>query len=270
MALEYGLTDEQYDAKDGIRKSDLDLVAISPLHYHTRRAAKREDTPAFRFGRLLHCFALEPDLVSDRFVVAPDINKRTNAGKAEWEEFQAMAADRGLTCVTQDDMGLAETMADSLRDNKIFARLMRNAMIETSFFAPDPETGLMRKARPDAFNPKEAVILDVKTTQSAIPWAFSQSVYQYRYHVQDPYYSDVVSTVTHEPVRGFVFAAIEKEPPHPVAIFALDERAVELGTFLWKRELLTIKRCQETGEWPGYDPKIRVLSLPRYAYNGND
>lgn len=268
--LEYGLTDEQYDAREGVRKSDLDLMAISPLHYHTQRAARREDTASTRFGRLFHCYCLEPDLVKDRFYVTPEINRRTNAGKDEWASLQAMAADEGLTLVSKEDMDVAYAMSESLRDNRIYVRLIKDAMIETSFFSEDPDTGLMRKARPDIFNPRDMVIVDLKTTQSAIPWEFSASAYKYRYYVQDPYYSDIVATVTHEAIRGFLFIAVEKEPPYPVGLFSLDERAVDFGTQAWKRELATLKRCQETDSWPGYDPKIKVLPLPRYAYNGID
>lgn len=270
MPLEYNLTDEQYDAMEGVRKSDLDLIALSPLHYKTQRGAKRIDTPAFRFGRLFHCMTLEREKVEERFVVAPDINKRTNAGKAEWENFEGSCLDKGLTWVTQDQWDQALCMMEAVWGNPMFQKLHRNAMFETSFFAGDPETGLIRKARPDLFNPKLMVIADLKSSEGATAWEFGASAYKYRYYVQDPYYSGVVSNVTHEAVQAFVFVVVDKNPPYPVSLFALDEQAVGLGDSHWKRDLATLKHCLETDTWPGFDPKIQALSLPRYAYNGND
>lgn len=258
------LTEDEYNAAEGVRKSSLDLIALSPLHYKKSLTTTRDETQAMTFGRLLHCLVLEPDEVPGRFIEAPEgLNRRTNAGKAEYEALLAS----GKTLVTAEDMTTARAMRDALMGNKLFSKIVKRAVKETAFFSADPETGLMRKAKPDIFDPKESILADIKTTQSALPHQFATSCFQYRYHVQDAYYSRIVEDVTHSPVRAFVFFAVEKTEPYPVSAYTLDQRAFELGDELWRRDLRTLKRCQDSNEWPGYEPRIRVIGLPGYAFN---
>ena len=263
----YNCPEADYNAIEAVRKSDLDLIAKSPAHYHEARLIDRppEDTKAMLFGRLFHTFVLEPDEVGNRFFVLPEgLDRRTKAGKEEYKAIMEEHGDKDI--VSSEDMDIATRMGAEVRENRIFKRLIKGAVIESAFTSADEDTGLIRKAKPDIFNPKDSVIADLKSTASATVHDFSSSSFKFRYHVQDAYYSDIVSDVTHNPINAFVFIAVEKTPPYSVAIYCLDSMAVELGHQQWKRDIKRLKMCMDTDMWPGYEPYIQPLSLPRYAY----
>lgn len=79
----FDISNEDYHAGPGISKSQLDDIAISPAIYQWRRHAPvdAEKTAALDLGTALHCLLLEPDEFSKRFEIAPEVNRRTTAGK---------------------------------------------------------------------------------------------------------------------------------------------------------------------------------------------
>ena len=67
--------------------SSLKHMAESPLAYRWHLAHPREDTPALRLGRAVHARILEPAEYERRWAVAPQCDRRTKAGRAEWDEW---------------------------------------------------------------------------------------------------------------------------------------------------------------------------------------
>ncbi|MBG2895148.1 PD-(D/E)XK nuclease-like domain-containing protein, partial [Proteus mirabilis] len=89
------------------------------------------------------------------------------------------------------------------------------------------------------------------------------SMYEYRYHVQDSFYSDGYKSLTGEsPV--FVFLVVSTTIDcgrYPVRVFNLDQQAKDIGRTTYKQNLRTYAECLKTDEWAG----IRTLSLPYWA-----
>ena len=59
----YDISNEDYHAGDGVSKSQLDLVALSPalLQWQKMAPVDEEKTKALDMGTALHCLLLEPD-----------------------------------------------------------------------------------------------------------------------------------------------------------------------------------------------------------------
>ena len=69
-----------------------------------------EPTPAMALGSAVHCLTLTPDKFKSQFAVAPKIDRRTKAGKEEWENFTLTAATK--TVIKQDQYEQAMDMFD--------------------------------------------------------------------------------------------------------------------------------------------------------------
>ncbi|EMV2752331.1 exodeoxyribonuclease VIII, partial [Escherichia coli] len=81
----YGISNENYHAGPGVSKSQLDDIADTPALYLWRKNAPVDTTKTktLDLGTAFHCRVLEPEEFSNRFIVAPEFNRRTNAGKEE-------------------------------------------------------------------------------------------------------------------------------------------------------------------------------------------
>ena len=248
-----------------IGKSGLDLIARSPAHYWARyldpNRVRKPDTPAQAFGSLVHAAILEPHKVEKLYVVAPDLNKNSNAYK-DWKATHA-----GLLIVDADDMQTALQMRDAVMSNARARQLLElGGITEEPIYARDPETGVLVKIKPDRYIPSHRIILDLKTTTDARPHAFAKSVAEYRYHVQDAFYTDVAAWAG-DAVDWFFFIALEKEPPYGVAVYQLDSDATDKGRALYRENLNTYAACLRNNDWHAYKQgdEDLVLSLPKWA-----
>ncbi|EEM3073471.1 exonuclease VIII, partial [Salmonella enterica subsp. enterica serovar Java] len=81
----FGVANEAYHAGPGVSKSQLDDIADTPAIYLWRKNAPvdTEKTKPLDIGTAFHCCTLEPDEFSNRFIIAPEFNRRTNDGKRE-------------------------------------------------------------------------------------------------------------------------------------------------------------------------------------------
>lgn len=259
------LSNDDYHAAPGISKSGLDLISKCPALYKARYldGIKTEPTPAMILGSATHTITLEPEKFNEEFAVAPEINRRTKAGKAEWAQFQADNAGREI--IKADDYETISRMADAVRNHGRAADILSYGQAESSLFYEDNITGELLKVRPDYLI--EDLVVDLKTTQDASPEGFAKSCFNFRYHVQAAYYLAVARAVTGVHLTNFVFIAVEKKEPYQVAVYYLDNGALELGAEQYRSDLMRYSDCRKAGEWPGYNNnKITELSLPGWAY----
>jgi exodeoxyribonuclease VIII len=112
---------------------------------------------------------------------------------------------------------------------------------------------------------ERGVIVDLKTTRDASPDGFAKSVAQYRYHVQAAFYSDGYRAAFGEAPRGFVFIAVETEPPYLVAVYVASETMAQRGRIEYQTDLDTFRRCQDADTWPGYSDAPLTIDLPKWA-----
>jgi hypothetical protein len=93
-------------------------------------------------------------------------------------------------------------------------------------------------------------------------------VANYRYHAQEAFYTDgyrFANPGEFADELSFIFVAVEKEAPFGVAVYELDQEAVNIGRALYKRNLETYVRCRAANEWPAYPNEVQTLSLPKWA-----
>lgn len=257
----YRITAERYHADQCISKSGLDRIAKSPAHYRAWLTQLHRPSRAMQIGTALHALVLEGIAPT----VRPDFSgKGSVAARAEWD-----AAHEGVTILSEDDAAQVHSMAASIAMHPVAGPALRRAdgIAEASILWTCPDTGAECKSRLDWLLP--GIVLDLKTTADARPDAFARSVASYRYHVQDAFYSQAAASAGLS-AEHFVFVCVESSPPYSVALYQLDDAARSEGRRLYLRDLETYMRCMERDEWPAYPTDIQTLSLPRWAFKGND
>lgn len=246
-----------------VSKSQLDHIRRAPAIYKWRLEHKTPPTPAMILGTLTHTAVLEPERFTDEVMVAPKIDRRTSAGKAEWEAFQIAA--EGKTLIDADEMDRLRAIRAAVEAHPSAAKALAQIdAVEQSVFWTDAETGLACRCRPDAVT-TAGVIVDLKTTKDASPDGFARSIAGYRYHVQAAFYSDGMQALTGTPPKGFVFIAVETEPPHLVAVYVASAAMIDRGRADYQADLETLRECQATDTWPGYSSSPLQLDLPKWA-----
>ncbi|HDI6061921.1 TPA: exodeoxyribonuclease VIII [Escherichia coli] len=260
----YGISNENYHAGPGVSKSQLDDIADTPALYLWRKNAPVDTTKTktLDLGTAFHCRVLEPEEFSNRFIVAPEFNRRTTAGKEEEKAFLMECASTGKTVITAEEGRKIELMYQSVMALPLGQWLVESAgHAESSIYWEDPETGILCRCRPDKIIPEFHWIMDVKTTADI--QRFKTAYYDYRYHVQDAFYSDgYEAQFGMLPTFVFLVASTTVEcGRYPVEIFMMGEEAKLAGQQEYHRNLRTLADCLNTDEWPA----IKTLSLPRWA-----
>lgn len=245
-----------YHAYAGISKSGLDLIARSPAHYAYRSPS--EPTRAMVIGSATHAAILEPEVFAKQYMLLKDVtDRRSSAYKQAVEQF---GADNVLT---GDEADAVAGMQAALQLNpSAKQRLDAPGWCEVACFATDPITGVLVKCKFDKLL-KDLRSVDLKTTQDLRD--FAKSVANYRYHVQQAFYSDVFEWSTGKQLKGFEFLAVEKDAPNASRILLLDTPSVEYGRKLYREALDVYAECLRNDNWPMPPGDAEYVTLPYWA-----
>lgn len=257
------LSNAEYHALEGISKSGLDLVNRSPAHY--KYPAPRVPTRFMDVGTAIHCAILEPEEFARKYMILNGIKTRTAP------EYKKAAKVLGPELVLTETEGAEVTgmMEASKLNKQAQASLAIAGNAELSVIAKDPVTGIQVRCRFDWLTDCGDA-LDVKKTQDVRDDAFSKSVHNYRYHVQQAFYEDVYFWLTGERLKSFKFWAIEQKKPHSNRIINLDHEAVMEGRRAYRANLNLLADCIDKDVWPGIYQDEGIVSLPPWAFDFSD
>lgn len=261
------MTDAEYRAHPALNFSTIKHGLRSLAHMQHARTAQQEETPSMRLGTALHVAALQRSRWSELVAVAPDVDKRTKAGKDEWAAFVAESA--GKTVITTEQEAEVKAMYRALMTHpKASALLKSKGDRETVSLWTDKQTGLVCKAKIDLYL-SGGLALDLKTTTDASIEAFSSTIYKYSYHMQAAFYSDGYR-VNDGASTPFIWIAIENTAPYAVAVYTPDTPTIQRGRDAYRRVLDAYAKavaggCETSGYWPCYSPDIEPISLPAWA-----
>lgn len=297
-----------YHANSALGHSALLKLLRSPAHYQEYVTTPHEATAAMAFGTALHAAVLEPDAFVAEYAVfdesllegtlqsLDDYKAAAEAlgikvGKMKKDEIKAAvkAADveskfkfredeiarlyEGKTILTAEQMTAIQVIQANISKHAGASRRLANGASELSGFWVDPETGVQCKIRPDWLVMDETgeivAILDVKTTKDSSIGGFSKSIANFGYDVQAAYYTDGLKQIIGKEVP-FLFLAVENDGPHNVALYRADPEMLEVGRKKVRAGLMLMQWCQQSGQWPGYQPggEEELISLPVWAVKG--
>lgn len=266
---------EDYASIIGLNYSGAKMLLRSPSHYQAWLNGEQEDTPALKFGRLVHTATFLPKEFNSTVVISPEdapkrpTQKQINAKKpspatveavAFWKKFdESLPANAEV--VDNDTYG--EVCAVTESAEKAIASLGCDI---TKWEAEKPVYkewgGAIIKGRPDLITEigGEKVVIDLKTTQDAAEQSFARDVFNFKYFLQAAFYLELTGA------KRFILVAVEKEAPYAAKVYELDEASVAEGRKLMESAMATYVQCLKFNVWPSYDSGLTTLSLPRYAF----
>lgn len=265
------ISNKEYRQMEGISKSSLELFKKSPLHYKYSLENPKEDTPSLLFGRAAHKYILEKEDFFNEFVIAPDIDRRTKAGKEQWAEF--IAGSEGKDVISVKDFEQIQEM-DKAIDSVPLARQLLTGEHEVSYFWEDVPTGEMCKCRPDCLTTFEGknLIVDYKTCVSCADGQFEKNVRKFNYKLQSFQYTEGLFNCELTEY-GFAFVAQEKTAPYAVRVYFCDPEFIREGGDEFRVLMGIYHECKTKDEWPGYEMFLNTpvtLYPDDYVYGKND
>tara|TARA_B100000614_G_scaffold234700_1_gene230880 strand:- start:1266 stop:2054 length:789 start_codon:yes stop_codon:yes gene_type:complete len=260
------MTNEEYHAAPGLNKSKLTMMMDDPalVRWIENCPVDDEKVKTLDFGSAFHTAVLEPELFDDQYAVEPDVNKRTNAGKAELAEFQQ--ANGHKTIISAAEYKKIKLMAGSAIAHPAISALIRaKTGTEVSIFAEDPATGLLVKCRNDLEAEINGLkfVCDLKTIDKLdmIP----RAIHEYHYHVQEAHYKEVYRLEHGAYPDHFLFIFCAKTIEcgrYPVRLVELDYDTQEVGRQKWETAMSDYAHYEVNDNWPG----VCVAGLPKWAY----
>ena len=256
----HDITNEEYHSGPAVSKSQLDDIAISPAVYQWKKSAPvdEEKLTALDMGTALHCLLLEPDEFESRFIIAPEFNRRTTAGKESEKEFLDDCKATGKTVMTFEEGRKLRLMRESVFAHED-ARLLleRDRHAESSLYWTDSETGEQCRIRPDSYLKNVPVIFDVKKTADI--GRFSTHVEEFRYYVQDAMYSEGYEKIFGEK-PDFFFLMVSSTVDcgrYPVRVMELEGEWKSEGYEEWHRNLRRFHDCKVNDDWHDFETLYR-------------
>jgi hypothetical protein len=242
------LSNREYHSRPEISSTAVKTVAKQSVAHWV--GAERKETPAMQMGSAVHGLCLEPHL--NEVVRGPE-TRRGNA----WKDAVAKAtlANQDAIVLTEADYDKADAIATSARNHPVMEEYLNDAhtQIETSVILDDPDVGVPIRVRPDIYNSRTGILIDLKTTLDASPRGFQRQAYKLGYHIQAFMYMRALELEGLSP-QAFAFLAVENAAPYATCIHWVSDDLLKLGALDYERAMEQIKIYQDTGiastGWP--------------------
>lgn len=240
---------------EGLSKHELDNFAVAPSYYKFRKTQEWKPSRSMELGTLIHSLVLEG---RRDFAVGPEVDRRTKAGKEEWQAF------------CEDNLGKIVVNADEAAVIEGCLRACEPLMEHIFFDEEDVEAsmfwerdGIQCKGRPDLIGQinGQRALIDLKTVNGI--QGFDASFYRYRYDVQAAWYQyGLMQALGLKEQPGFWFLVVDTEAPHLCQFMRPSSELLASANSKIELELAHFKRCQQGDEWPGL-PEFKLI-MPRY------
>jgi len=219
-------TDQEYYGDwEYTTNSQLGYIKKGWEYYDMMKRGGMIDSPALRFGNLVHTLILEPKEFQRKFVVInpedrPEPNKSmasklNKAWKIKMEEREGIV-------IGMDQYNLALNLRDKLSRIDEVKAILDNSEKEVPKCWIDFNTMRKCKGKADIVVDGGDMLVDIKTTSKPIS-EFRKSAYRYNYHRQAAFYLDGFGA------KEFVFIVVETQEPYQVGIFRCTENFIDQG-----------------------------------------
>ena len=252
------MTEKEYRALDGISRSELWRLRESPEKFKWFQEHPEPPTPALTFGAAAHKLLLDPNTFNDEFAVLPECDRRTKAGKEQYNAFLEENDGKGILSLA--DYEKAQKMAEKAMCEPLVRKLLEGKR-EEPFFWVDDLTGETCKIRVDVILELggRPIVVDYKTTMDASTDAFMRSAINYGYDFQAAMYAEgIKQTIGQQAI--FVFIAQEKTEPYAVNIMQANEEMMQRGYDIFRELIGVYHECKTTGNWYGYLGELNAIN----------
>ena len=252
-------TQAEYFAIDAISRSQIVDAWRCPQKYLRNQEKPRTQTPAMLFGTLVDELALEGmEPLSDALIV-PVADCLTQKGvQSKTPKTSPAYKDAQDAALWDGKLVFLDTEADSIIANVRTcaaavlkewpdmdpANGARNQVVIVATFTG---TGQRVKCRVDSLG--DFGVRDLKVTEDASPAGFFNKVRRFAYHIQDPFYRDLVSALNGDDDTPFSFACVEPDGDHITGEYTLKPEWTDFGRDIYERTLWNMAGYKVNG-WP--------------------
>lgn len=267
MTIIRDMPEVEYHAHPALSSTGARRLLEAPAVYHYWRNNPEPPKEEFDIGTLVHSKVLgvgaSIDVIPDE-ILASNGAMSTKAAK----EFVAESRAAGRIPMRSGQARQVDRIAESvLKHPTARAFLEAGGDRELSVFSKDPATGVEQRARFDLMTgeTRQGVFaVDLKTTEgSASLPAFTRTVGNYGYHIQETWYDEVARAAGMDPFR-FLFIVVEKKPPYMVGLTILSAKWIEMGRESTARARRVFAECTQSGVWPGLPEDVQLSEPPTY------
>ncbi len=247
----YNLAESVYRADPALSTSDLKLIE-NPYEFHQKIKgnAPAIDSPAMRFGRLVHSLILEPDEFKNIYSVCPeDRENRRLVKNRDWWKEQEQA---GKEIVKQVDVDDAKAMSRQFWRLPI-VRDLKEYKTELSVFAKNYRGICDVKCRIDMKS--GPIVIDLKTTAAggAHPRKFVYKARDLKYLWQQVNYTDMCKAAGVE-IEKWYWAVVETKWPYKSSLIEFTPRDLDTVRKELDEAYDTLKNGIKHNSWPDYTP----------------
>lgn len=252
--------EDDYHSGNEISKSGLwTIYKRTPFHY---RYGDKKESNSMKFGKAAHTAVLEPEFFEKRFFSGPE-DRRGN----KWKDALVNAENFKQEVLTAGEYADCLRLRDALMKNPLVLKAVTGkSLVENSAYYVDEKTNQECRIRPDLVNPELKIIIDLKSTTDASPWAWQKRVADYGFHLQESMYTHGWQQAGGCPIDAFVFLTIEQEAPFAHAIYELEPVAANEGWLIYEKAMETYAACKDNDNWPSYGEGVISLNIPKFAF----
>lgn len=233
-----------------------------------------KQTDALDYGKAAHCRLLGDEVFEEKFVVRPDTYPDAKTGEFKpWHASSNVCKEwlaknvKGRTVITSADVIQIERIRQDARKHPLISAGILNGRIERSMFWKDPATGIWLKARPDAIPRADGVFADLKTAGSFDEDFLERQAFDACYYLQAAI-TRMVCRGLRIPFETFALIYVLKDDVPDTAHAEVSVHDIDRGERVVRWCLDTIRRCLDTGEWPGarpFDDGTRHVQMKPWA-----
>ena len=276
-----GVPMEEYHRSSSISRSALKILdeeAPGELAHYLARGSG-DATAAMTFGTAVGMLLFEPHLFERNFIErpafsganAPDAFRGAGSKErvAEWKE-----AHRDYQWLDPFEWAQAHEVVQAVRGSRAASLLLKSPelRVEQSIVWEDKSTGIMCRARPDAWRPDVGMTIDLKVTSDDLTdRALGNYVSAYYAHLQgamcaagllangQTFTSHSLIVVRRKaPIRVRV-VTMRLEEPDQVPTW------LEVGETMFEALLAEYAACRASGKFPNYGDQGSRLPVPAYV-----
>lgn len=202
------------------------------------------------FGKAVHCLLLADESFSANFVIRPSEypDYRTKDAR-EWKA--RMQAD-GKTIVTPEQIEIIRRIARDAADYPMIKLGVLNGKIEQTICWKDTETGIWLKSRPDAMA-VDGIFADLKTASKFDEDFLERQMFDAGYYLQATI-ARIVCRELNIPFETFVLVYVLNDDVPDTTHVEISPHDMDRGERIVRWCLRTIRKCLDSGEWPGAQP----------------
>ncbi len=235
-----------------VRNSHLKAIGRSPAHALYAMQHDFEPTLAMRLGSGCHSLLLG----------GPPVISWNGSKQRRGKDYDAWRATQPTDAIVllPKDLKRCEGMANAVKSHARAAAVLyaEGTVYEQTIYWE--QQGRMRRSTPDARS--KSHLVELKSCRTAQPGKFQWDAIRMGYTGQLADYRNAMIAENGFAPKTVYIVAVEQLPPHTVAVYELNENALEHGERMCRGWLETLLNCEATGVFPGYCEATVEFDVP--------